>query len=82
VNVNAIAPGYMRTDNTAALQPDELRNRQILDRAFEARWGQANDTSSAAVFLCVRGEQLPLRPYAGGRRRMDGEITGHSERKV
>ena len=51
MKVNAIAPGYMHTDNTAALQPDELRNRQILDRAFEARWGQAKDTSSAAVFL-------------------------------
>ena len=40
VNVNAIAPGYMRTDNTAALQADETRNRQILERIPAGRWGE------------------------------------------
>lgn len=51
VNVNAIAPGYMRTDNTAALQADETRNRQILERIPAARWGEPSDLGGAAVFL-------------------------------
>lgn len=51
VNVNAIAPGYMRTDNTAALQADENRNRQILDRIPAGRWGESEDLAGAAVFL-------------------------------
>jgi 2-deoxy-D-gluconate 3-dehydrogenase len=51
VNVNAIAPGYMRTDNTAALQQDETRNRQILERIPAARWGESTDLAGAAVFL-------------------------------
>ena len=52
VNVNAIAPGYMRTENTAALQADETRNRQILERIPAARWGEPRDVAGAAVFLC------------------------------
>ncbi|HEX8117386.1 MAG TPA: 2-dehydro-3-deoxy-D-gluconate 5-dehydrogenase KduD [Pyrinomonadaceae bacterium] len=51
VNVNAIAPGYMRTDNTAALQRDETRNRQILERIPAGRWGEPKDLAGAAVFL-------------------------------
>lgn len=51
VNVNAIAPGYMRTDNTAALQCDEVRSRQILERIPAARWGEPMDVCGAAVFL-------------------------------
>jgi 2-deoxy-D-gluconate 3-dehydrogenase len=51
VNVNAIAPGYMRTDNTAALQKDETRNRQILERIPAGRWGEPGDLAGAAVFL-------------------------------
>jgi 2-deoxy-D-gluconate 3-dehydrogenase len=51
VNVNAIAPGYMRTDNTAALQRDETRNRQILERIPAGRWGEPSDLAGAAVFL-------------------------------
>jgi 2-dehydro-3-deoxy-D-gluconate 5-dehydrogenase len=52
VNVNAIAPGYMRTDNTLALQRDETRNRQILERIPAGRWGEPDDLAGAAVFLC------------------------------
>jgi 2-dehydro-3-deoxy-D-gluconate 5-dehydrogenase len=52
INVNAIAPGYMRTDNTKALQQDETRNRQILERIPAARWGEPSDLAGAAVFLC------------------------------
>lgn len=51
INVNAIAPGYMRTSNTAALQADETRNRQILERIPAGRWGEPEDLAGAAVFL-------------------------------
>jgi 2-dehydro-3-deoxy-D-gluconate 5-dehydrogenase len=52
INVNAIAPGYMRTGNTKALQEDETRNRQILERIPAGRWGEPEDLAGAAVFLC------------------------------
>ena len=51
VNVNAIAPGYIATNNTAALQADETRNRQILERIPAGRWGEPADIGGAAVFL-------------------------------
>ena len=51
INVNAIAPGYIATANTAALQADETRNRQILERIPEGRWGSPEDIGGAAVFL-------------------------------
>ena len=52
VNINAIAPGYMRTDNTRALQQAETRNRQIVERIPAGRWGEPTDLAGAAVFLC------------------------------
>jgi 2-dehydro-3-deoxy-D-gluconate 5-dehydrogenase len=52
INVNAIAPGYMRTDNTTALQKDETRNRQILERIPAGRWGEPEDLAGPALFLC------------------------------
>jgi 2-deoxy-D-gluconate 3-dehydrogenase len=51
VNVNGIAPGYIATNNTAALQADETRNRQILERIPAGRWGRPADVGGAAVFL-------------------------------
>ncbi|MBC8133573.1 MAG: 2-dehydro-3-deoxy-D-gluconate 5-dehydrogenase KduD [Deltaproteobacteria bacterium] len=54
VNVNAIAPGYIRTDNTAALQADPNRSRQILERIPAGRWGESSDLTGATVFLCSR----------------------------
>ena len=51
INVNAIAPGYMATNNTAPLRADETRNRQILERIPAGRWGNADDLAGAAVFL-------------------------------
>jgi 2-deoxy-D-gluconate 3-dehydrogenase len=51
INVNAIAPGYIATNNTAALQDDETRNRQILERIPAGRWGRPDDLGGAAVFL-------------------------------
>ncbi|MFM1885450.1 MAG: 2-dehydro-3-deoxy-D-gluconate 5-dehydrogenase KduD [Pseudomonadota bacterium] len=51
IQVNAIAPGYITTNNTAALQADETRNRQILERIPSGRWGRPEDIAGAAVFL-------------------------------
>ena len=51
VQVNAIAPGYMATDNTAALRADEVRSKQILERIPAARWGTNEDLKGAAIFL-------------------------------
>ncbi len=66
INVNAIAPGYMATDNTAQLRADEARSAQILDRIPAARWGTPADLGGAAVFLAssasdyVNGAILPV----------------------
>ncbi len=54
VQVNAIAPGYMRTDNTAALQADPLRASEILARIPAKRWGEPGDLEGAVVFLASR----------------------------
>lgn len=51
INVNAIAPGYIETNNTAALRADPDRSRAILDRIPAGRWGQPDDIGEAAVFL-------------------------------
>jgi 2-deoxy-D-gluconate 3-dehydrogenase len=51
INVNAIAPGYIRTDSTAALQADQIRNRQILERIPAGRWGEPEDLAGPVVFL-------------------------------
>jgi 2-dehydro-3-deoxy-D-gluconate 5-dehydrogenase len=51
INVNAIAPGYMSTDNTAALRADASRNAEILGRIPAGRWGTPEDLQGAAVFL-------------------------------
>lgn len=64
IQINAIAPGYFRTENTTALQKDETRNRQILERIPAQRWGEPEDLAGAAVFLAssasdyVNGEVL------------------------
>lgn len=51
VNVNALAPGYIATNNTSALRSDPERSRQILERIPAGRWGEPQDLASAAVFL-------------------------------
>ena len=66
INVNAIVPGYFATNNTQALQADEDRNRQILERIPAGRWGDPADLGGAAVFLAsaasdyVHGTLLPV----------------------
>ncbi len=51
VNVNAIAPGYIATDNTAALRADPVRNSAILSRIPAGRWGNPDDFKGAVVYL-------------------------------
>jgi 2-deoxy-D-gluconate 3-dehydrogenase len=66
VNVNAIAPGYIATDNTAALRADPARNQAIVDRIPAGRWGDPADLRGAVVFLAssasdyVHGIVLPV----------------------
>ncbi|WP_427023072.1 2-dehydro-3-deoxy-D-gluconate 5-dehydrogenase KduD [Aureimonas ureilytica] len=52
INVNAIAPGYIETNNTQALREDADRSRSILERIPAGRWGRASDIAGAAAFLC------------------------------
>lgn len=54
VNVNAIAPGYMATDNTTQLRADEKRSAEILDRIPAGRWGLPEDLGGAVVFLASK----------------------------
>ncbi|HWZ92359.1 MAG TPA: SDR family oxidoreductase, partial [Polyangiaceae bacterium] len=61
VSVNAIAPGYIATENTAALRADPERNRQILERIPAGRWGEPSDIAGAAVFLSA-----PAGRYVNG----------------
>lgn len=66
INVNAIAPGYFATNNTAALQADEKRNTEILQRIPSGRWGKPSDLGGAVIFLAsnasdyVQGITLPV----------------------
>jgi len=66
INVNAIAPGYMATANTAPLRADAARSAEILGRIPAGRWGQPEDLAGAVVFLCssaadyVHGSVLPV----------------------
>ena len=66
VQVNAIAPGYFRTDNTQALRDDPVRAKEIGARIPAGRWGEPADVQGAVVFLCsaaaayVHGAVLPI----------------------
>jgi NAD(P)-dependent dehydrogenase (short-subunit alcohol dehydrogenase family) len=66
IRVNAIAPGWIATAMTRALQADEARSRAILDRTPLRRWGRPEDVAGAAVFLCspaaafITGVVLPV----------------------
>ena len=57
INVNAIAPGYMATDNTEALRNDPVRSRDILARIPAGRWGTPDDLKGAVVFLASRASE-------------------------
>lgn len=69
VNVNAIAPGYMTTDNTTQLREDAKRNAEILSRIPAGRWGEPSDLGGAAVFLASRASDYvhgAILPVDGG----------------
>jgi 2-deoxy-D-gluconate 3-dehydrogenase len=69
VQVNAIAPGYISTDNTEALRNDEQRSRAILERIPAGRWGDASDLGGAVVFLSSRASDYvtgTVVPVDGG----------------
>jgi 2-deoxy-D-gluconate 3-dehydrogenase len=61
INVNAVAPGYIETNNTQALRADPDRNRAILDRIPAGRWGNASDIAGAVTYLCT-----PASAYVHG----------------
>jgi 2-deoxy-D-gluconate 3-dehydrogenase len=61
INVNAIAPGYMATDNTKALRADAARAKAILERIPAGRWGTPEDLADVAVFLAS-----PASDYVNG----------------
>ena len=66
INVNAIAPGYMATDNTAPIRADPVRSKSILDRIPAGRWGEPDDLKGMVVFLAssasdyVHGSIVPV----------------------
>jgi 2-deoxy-D-gluconate 3-dehydrogenase len=69
INVNAIAPGYFDTNNTAALRADPVREPAILARIPAGRWGQPQDLAGAAVFLASRASDYVhgvVLPVDGG----------------
>jgi 2-deoxy-D-gluconate 3-dehydrogenase len=69
INVNAIAPGYFATNNTAALQADAKRNAEILARIPAGHWGKPQDLGGAAVFLASRASDYVhgvILPVDGG----------------
>jgi NAD(P)-dependent dehydrogenase (short-subunit alcohol dehydrogenase family) len=61
INVNAVAPGYIATNNTTALREDEKRSAEILARIPAGRWGDPEDIAGAAVYLCT-----PAAKYVHG----------------
>ena len=64
--MNAVAPGYVATDNTAALQQDEARSRELMARVPAGRWGRPEDIAGPVAFLAsdlaafVHGAVLPV----------------------
>jgi 2-deoxy-D-gluconate 3-dehydrogenase len=69
INVNALAPGYFDTNNTAALKADPERSASILARIPAGRWGQPSDLGGAAVFLASRASDYVhgiVLPVDGG----------------
>src|SRR5260370_17883540 len=82
INVNAIAPGYVATDNTTALRNDAARNRQILERIPAGRWGEPGGIGGGAGFLCWAGQEYRPGPVlARGGGAAGGEGAERPERR-
>ena len=75
VNVNAVAPGYMVTDNTEALRADPERSRQILERIPAGRWGEPGRPGGRGRLPGLPRRRVRSRPRAGGGRRLAGALT-------
>ena len=78
VNVNAIAPGYIATDNTQALRDDPDRDRAILERIPAGRWGKPADLAGATVFLASAASDYVNGDRPAGRRRLARPVTSSS----
>lgn len=74
INVNAIAPGYMATNNTQPLRADEKRNGEIVDRIPASRWGRPEDMKGPGGVSGLARFRLCAWLYAGGRRRLAGTL--------
>ena len=74
INVNAIAPGYMATDNTAPLRADPTRSAAILDRIPAGRWGTPDDLMGPVVFLASPASDYMYRRHRAHRRRLAGAL--------
>jgi 2-deoxy-D-gluconate 3-dehydrogenase len=69
INVNAIAPGYLATDNTAAIRADPVRNQEILSRIPAGRWGTPRDLEGTLIFLASSASDYlsgAILPVDGG----------------
>ena len=75
VNVNAVAPGYIETDNTAPLQGDPVRFKAISDRIPAGRWGNAGRHRRCGGVPRFVGRRLRARRHAAGRRRVARQMT-------
>jgi NAD(P)-dependent dehydrogenase (short-subunit alcohol dehydrogenase family) len=76
ITVNAIAPGYIETDNTEALRADPVRSRQLLERIPAGRWGVPEHLKTAALFLAAPRLRLCHRRRGAGRRRLARPLRG------
>ena len=74
INVNAIAPGYIVTNNTEALRDDPDRSAAILGRIPAGRWGEPSDIGDAAVFLLAPASEYMHGATIAGRWRLAGEM--------
>lgn len=63
INVNAVAPGYIETNNTEALRADAERSKAILERIPAGRWGRSEDIAGAAVFCLRQRRATFMAPY-------------------
>ena len=74
--MNAVAPGYIATENTRPIREDEKRNESILARIPEGRWGMPEDIAGSCVFLVLQGGRLPQRHHHERRRRLALALSG------
>ena len=82
INVNAIAPGYMKTPLTQAMQDDPVRNKEVLDRLPIGYWGDPSVLQGPVVFFGKRSFRLYLRRDDSCRRRLAGALKKLSNQRL